>query len=198
MSLSISNISPQTTLSNLMEAHQRGRYRVLPLFATPLEQEGGHGHHQGHSNSEPSFEQEQNFKSDGHIREIEVIRDDTPAFREKEEASTIELFYDLFFVANLTSFTNVHAIDDRSSKQPLSLDPFSPFFFFLHKKKKKILRKLFNSHLIIHWLFCHLVVHLAAGRPLRRPIRGRLRLRANMQIHTLWRHGQLCRRGHKL
>lgn len=45
----------------------------------------------------------------------------TPAFREREEASSIELFYDLFFVANLTSFTTVHAIDDKESE--LLLEP---------------------------------------------------------------------------
>ena len=39
----------------------------------------------------------------------------TPAFREKEEASSIDLSFNLFFVANLTSFTNVHPIDDRES-----------------------------------------------------------------------------------
>lgn len=45
----------------------------------------------------------------------------TPAFREREEASSIKLFYDLFFVANLTSFTTVHAIDDKESE--LLLEP---------------------------------------------------------------------------
>lgn len=45
----------------------------------------------------------------------------TPAFRERKEASSIELFYDLFFVANLTSFTTVHAIDDKESE--LLLEP---------------------------------------------------------------------------
>ncbi|KAI4193378.1 MAG: hypothetical protein LQ350_008348 [Teloschistes chrysophthalmus] len=42
-------------------------------------------------------------------------RSSTPAFRQREEASSIELFYDLFFVANLTSFTTVHAIDDAET-----------------------------------------------------------------------------------
>lgn len=119
-----------------MEAHQRGRYRALPFIATPLEQEGGHGHHHGHNQSEVSLDQEQDFKSGGHSREIEVIRDDTPVFREKEEASTIELFYDLFFVANLTSFTNIHAIDDRTSKSSLY-----PSLHFGTKKKKYIILK---------------------------------------------------------
>ncbi|KAL8814075.1 MAG: hypothetical protein Q9223_006675 [Gallowayella weberi] len=39
----------------------------------------------------------------------------TPTFRSREEASSIELFYDLFFVANLTSFTNIHPIDDQQT-----------------------------------------------------------------------------------
>ena len=105
-----------------MEAHQRGRYRALPLIATPLEQEGGHGHPHGHNHSE-----------------IAVIRDNNPAFREKEEASTIELFYDLFFVANLTSFTTIHAIDDRTSKSSLSilLSIFFFFFFFFYRTEQK-------------------------------------------------------------
>lgn len=116
-----------------MEAHQRGRYRALPLIATPLEQEGGHGHPHGHNHSE---DQEQDFKKPGvYTSEIAVIRDDTPAFREKEEASTIELFYDLFFVANLTSFTTIHAIDDRTSKSSLSI-LLSNFFFYRTEQKK--------------------------------------------------------------
>ena len=97
-----------------MEAYQRGRYRALPLIATPLEQERGQGQLHGNP-SEGSLDQEKDLKSGAVIGEIAVIRRDTPAFREKEEASTIELFYDLFFVANLTSFTNVHTIDDRTS-----------------------------------------------------------------------------------
>ncbi len=113
-----------------MEAHQRGRYRALPLIATPLEQVGGHGQH--HSNpSEGSLDQEKDLKSGGHIGETAIIRHDSPAFRGKEEASTIELFYDLFFVANLTSFTNVHAIDDRTSKS----------LFLLHLSGQDIRKK---------------------------------------------------------
>lgn len=34
---------------------------------------------------------------------------------ETEEASTIELFYDLFFVANLTTITSVHYMVDLES-----------------------------------------------------------------------------------
>jgi hypothetical protein len=37
--------------------------------------------------------------------------DDVPIFKPHREASTIELFYDLFFVANLTVFTKNHEIN---------------------------------------------------------------------------------------
>ncbi|KAJ5172834.1 hypothetical protein N7492_005427 [Penicillium capsulatum] len=36
---------------------------------------------------------------------------DTPEFQHYEETSNLQLFYDLFFVANLTSFTNAHEIN---------------------------------------------------------------------------------------
>ena len=39
-----------------------------------------------------------------------------PVLKRAHEASTIQLFYDLFFVANLTTFTSVHEIDDADSK----------------------------------------------------------------------------------
>jgi hypothetical protein len=42
---------------------------------------------------------------DSHMRE-------TPEFKRYEEATNIELFYDLFFVANLTTFTDAHDIND--------------------------------------------------------------------------------------
>lgn len=117
-----------------MEAHLRGRYRALPLIATPLEQVGEHGQHHGNP-SESSFDSETDLKSGGHIGDTAVIRKKLPAFRGKEEASTIELFYDLFFVANLTSFTTVHTIDSKTSK---SL--FKSLFLF-HLSIKTLERK---------------------------------------------------------
>ncbi|KAI9858825.1 MAG: hypothetical protein M1813_007292 [Trichoglossum hirsutum] len=44
-------------------------------------------------------------------------------FSQREEASKIELFYDLFFVANLTTFTAVHEINDRKA-----LSSYAGFF----------------------------------------------------------------------
>ncbi|KAF2175986.1 hypothetical protein K469DRAFT_682858 [Zopfia rhizophila CBS 207.26] len=40
---------------------------------------------------------------------------DSPEFHRRAEATSIELFYDLFFVANLTTFTNVHEVNDHKS-----------------------------------------------------------------------------------
>ncbi|KAL8668874.1 MAG: hypothetical protein Q9168_006519, partial [Polycauliona sp. 1 TL-2023] len=88
-----------------MEAQAKRRYRALPLIASPLHQ-GSLSHGTTRTTSEPST-----------VEKATVREHDggTPAFREREEASSIELFYDLFFVANLTSFTNVHPIDDRET-----------------------------------------------------------------------------------
>ncbi|PVH84270.1 hypothetical protein DL98DRAFT_558495 [Cadophora sp. DSE1049] len=50
----------------------------------------------------------------------------TPQFQRHEEATTIELFYDLFFVANLTTFTSLHKINE-----PSALRSYSGFFCLL-------------------------------------------------------------------
>jgi hypothetical protein len=41
---------------------------------------------------------------------------DTPIFREHHETDSIELFYDLFFVANLATFTMNHDIENTQDK----------------------------------------------------------------------------------
>jgi len=51
---------------------------------------------------------------------------ETPQFERHEEATTIELFYDLFFVANLTTFTSLHEINEAAS-----LRSYSGFFCIL-------------------------------------------------------------------
>jgi len=40
----------------------------------------------------------------------------TPIFKEHHEADSIELFYDLFFVANLATFTANHKIENNQGK----------------------------------------------------------------------------------
>ncbi|KAL8830519.1 MAG: hypothetical protein Q9170_005694, partial [Blastenia crenularia] len=95
-----------------MEKSAKRRYPVLPLIASPLkhdDQQQGQGV-PTQTNRPCSF-------SDKRRSIISVIErsSESQAFREREEASSIELFFDLFFVANLTSFTTVHPIDDRQT-----------------------------------------------------------------------------------
>ncbi|KAL8835068.1 MAG: hypothetical protein Q9176_007136 [Flavoplaca citrina] len=92
-----------------MEAQAKRRYKALPLIASPWHQETDDG-----ANGESCSEQYSAEKSRPRVS-IQDQDGGTPAFREREEASSIELFFDLFFVANLTSFTNVHPIDDRET-----------------------------------------------------------------------------------
>ena len=109
-----------------MVVRVRGHYHTLPWIASPLEQEGGHhGHGHSHEQSEHVSHGSSDAlqKGNGHVTvhdsNSSPTRYHVPTFREREEATTIELFYDLFFVANLSSFTNNHPIDDSQSKIPL-------------------------------------------------------------------------------
>lgn len=52
---------------------------------------------------------------DQHIEQLEQIGEHRTQFRSKAKASQAELFYDLFFVANLTVYTYSHHINDSSS-----------------------------------------------------------------------------------
>lgn len=109
----------------------RGHYHALPIIASPLQGEGEeeeHGH--GHGHEEHTYTQPAENKGLVHEEVSSADQDDVPVFRPKEEASTIELFYDLFFVANLTSFTNVHPIADHKGMLLMSLSLLY-FFFFL-------------------------------------------------------------------
>lgn len=102
--------------------HGKLRYRPLPLIASPLEQ---HGHAHGHKAHEHGSEQS-SIGKDEQVVTVQEQYDATPAFREREEASSIELFYDLFFVANLTTFTANKPIDDKNSTI------FSAFLFLIY------------------------------------------------------------------
>ena len=44
-----------------------------------------------------------------------TLQDGLPHFVKHEESTNIELFYDLFFVANLTSFSDVHEVNSSKS-----------------------------------------------------------------------------------
>lgn len=57
-----------------------------------------------------------NRRIEGDLNEIdETLLEDLPAFERHEESTAIELFYDLFFVANLTTFSNIHEINNTKT-----------------------------------------------------------------------------------
>ena len=66
--------------------------------ATVQSMDGGHGHPHHHHRSPFEYDPEQ------------------PRLRYETESSSIQLFYDLFFVANLTTFTGKHEINSGSGK----------------------------------------------------------------------------------
>ena len=45
----------------------------------------------------------------------DALLSELPAFERHEESTAIELFYDLFFVANLTTFSNIHEINSTKT-----------------------------------------------------------------------------------
>ncbi|KAL9594218.1 MAG: hypothetical protein Q9219_007151 [cf. Caloplaca sp. 3 TL-2023] len=102
-----------------MESAAKLMYRALPLIASPLEPTSSEQRERGIPE-----QVSRRRLSEGKTQptnSIDEHHDDMIRFREREEASSIELFYDLFFVANLTSFTTVHPIDDKPSLSPDAL-----------------------------------------------------------------------------
>jgi hypothetical protein len=57
-----------------------------------------------------------------HSHSIVRSNPDEPRLRYEHESSTIQLFYDLFFVANLTTFTGKHEVTDKTSKSLMTFN----------------------------------------------------------------------------
>ena len=103
---------------------------------------------------------------------------------EMQEATPIELFYDLFFVANLTTVTGVHYITENQSKIVPSL------FFFFSFFPNIILLRFGILQLVLH----HPVVHMAARHTLGRALFRGLGVRAGLQVDSFHRYGRLLLR----
>jgi low temperature requirement protein LtrA len=104
------------------EAHHHEEKQNLSFFASPL------AHVQPSApasviDSLPDIEQQQKSQhhasvasaSDPAFENMDCSLHDSPAFHRHAEATTAELFYDLFFVANLTTFTSMLEINDKRS-----------------------------------------------------------------------------------
>ncbi|MCJ1280691.1 hypothetical protein MMC26_000008 [Xylographa opegraphella] len=104
--------------------HKKPKY--TPLIKSPLKQNSRHHRDHGHrkirsasvDGVHESLETQQELEDDEEEeeeREIEMLEEGAPELHRARETSVVQLFYDLFFVANLTTFTSVHEINDTDS-----------------------------------------------------------------------------------
>jgi hypothetical protein len=98
--------------------------RRVPLMKTPLkgadDDSHGHGHGDSHGHAAaPPPERKQSDTSEGsddEIAEKGFQHHSEPELRYHHESPAIQLFYDLFFVANITTFTSQHEVNNASGK----------------------------------------------------------------------------------
>lgn len=81
--------------------------KCLPWFGSPVADENDHGHGHGSSDDQNSV--------------MSSVPNGEPDLVKHHEAPVIQLFYDLFFVANLCTFTSVHEVNDSTSLVSLLL-----------------------------------------------------------------------------
>lgn len=98
----------------------------VPWIASPLEhnkhstaEHEKHGHPEGHQGAKSRLREntraQLEFDSSSDEHHPKHFENDTPHFKKHHEASSIELFYDLFFVANLATFTSNADIEDAKA-----------------------------------------------------------------------------------
>ncbi|KAF8418749.1 bacterial low temperature requirement A protein-domain-containing protein [Tirmania nivea] len=88
--------------------------QLLPWIADPLhlfsQHQGGHQGHQPLPTADGQVENGNKHRTDTSLSRAEAMYEEIEA----EEAHPLELFYDLFFVANLTTITSVHKMTDHN------------------------------------------------------------------------------------
>lgn len=106
------------------DLHHFGIYHPhhVSLISSPLAspEDMAHGHHthseiKGAAGHEES-EDHDNSDSSTHSSEKREALPDEPVLKRPHEAPTIQLFFDLYFVANLTTFSGQHEIHDPSGE----------------------------------------------------------------------------------
>lgn len=117
------------------DAHHRETRKHLSFFATPLAEPSPvtHGYTNA-SNDDIDLEHQDMTAAHAHAAcasqsnfgNMDGSLLEKPAFHRHAEATSAELFYDLFFVANLTTFTSMLEIND-----PHSLSAYAGFFSLL-------------------------------------------------------------------
>ncbi|KAF2640764.1 hypothetical protein P280DRAFT_490167 [Massarina eburnea CBS 473.64] len=98
--------------------HSSEESQPLRLFASPLHD---HGAPRRYSTSSHTSNIELTKPEDPHTTNhvpfdrMDDVMHDKPSFHRHAEATTAELFYDLFFVANLTTFTSILEINNHKT-----------------------------------------------------------------------------------
>jgi hypothetical protein len=87
----------------------------------------------------------------------------SPHLRQRADASPIELFYDVFLVANLATFSATHEITDIKG-------------WWAIRSRYKSVSTDCCSGVVVRWVCRHHLVYLASSRPLRPPVLERLHL----------------------
>ena len=112
-----------TAMDHLVVPRKHPEY--LSLIQTPIAGPGdehGHGGHDDHDGPSPDHGHDRQ----GSTTSVDSLKTlaphpDEPKLKMPHEAPTIELFYDLYFVANLTVFSSQHEIhswDGKSAARP--------------------------------------------------------------------------------
>lgn len=127
-------LAPISSLQDVLVAEENettfslSHPKHVPLFASPLETPK-HDHQAPHPESSLKHPQNsvQALSGDvsppsSHYEKHQQHGDpEEPRLKRAHESSVIQLFYDLFFVANLTTFTKVHEINNSDSMSPCPL-----------------------------------------------------------------------------
>lgn len=86
----------------------------LPWFGSLLlTEDSAHAHHSHNSNAIADDDSDYDSAGEKHTS---IVDEGEPPLQRHHEAPVIQLFYDLFFVANLTTFTGVHEVNDKESR----------------------------------------------------------------------------------
>jgi low temperature requirement protein LtrA len=87
----------------------------LPLFQSPLLSRDTSYQGADEDEKKPQREVADSLGSNPGFSDNDQALHDHPMFHRHTEATNAELFYDLFFVANLSVFTNVHEVNDHET-----------------------------------------------------------------------------------
>ena len=164
------------------DTFQKKAPRYTPLFRSPLVDHAhyyAHGHnahkgdHHAITGGTDSPPEQGAEEEEQHEEEHEVVLEGEPRLVRARETSVVQLFYDLFFVANLTTFTSKHEINDTISKYLLAVPPYPGQNYIV---RKTIANSILSSSQRLHCLLCHTLGNVVSGRKVRRTFWQRLRI----------------------